>query len=131
MVVGKPAVAIVLTERERQELEALARRRNTAQGLARRARIVLLASEGLENQEIAERIEASENTVGSWRRRFSEYGLDGLYDEPRPGAPRQIGDNEIAETVRPTLETLPSDATHWSLRSMVRAVGQPTTSSLP
>ena len=50
-------------------------------------------------------------------------GLDGLYDEPRPGAPRQIGDDAIAEVVRLTLEETPPDATHWSLRSMARASG--------
>jgi transposase len=91
--------------------------------LARRAQIVLLASEGIENKEIAARLGAMPNTVGTWRRRFAEQRLDGLYDEPRPGAPRQIGVEEIAETIRLTLETTPRDATHWSLRSMARAVG--------
>jgi transposase len=61
--------------------------------------------------------------VGKWRRRFAQQRLDGLYDEQRPGAPRQIGDEEIAETIRLTLETTPREATHWSLRSMARAVG--------
>jgi len=120
---GKPAVAIRLTAEERSELESLARRRRTAQGLARRARIVLLASEGHENQIISERLHANEDTVGKWRRRFAERRVDGLYDEPRPGAPRQIGDDEVAETIRLTLETTPPDATHWSLRSMAGAVG--------
>jgi transposase len=120
---GKAAVEIVLTAQERDELEGLVRRRGTAQGLARRAHIVLLASEGIENKEIAARLGAMPNTVGKWRRRFAEQRLDGLYDEPRPGAPRQIGDEEIAETIRLTLETTPRDATHWSLRSMARAVG--------
>jgi len=120
---GKPAVAITLTAEERNELEGLASRRRTAQGLARRARIVLLASEGHENQIISDRLRANEDTVGKWRRRFAERRVDGLYDEPRPGAPRQIGDNEVAETIRLTLETTPPDATHWSLRSMAEAVG--------
>lgn len=120
---GKAAAEIVLTAQERSELEGLVRRRGTAQGLARRAHIVLLASEGIENKEIAARLGAMPNTVGKWRRRFAEQRLDGLYDEPRPGAPRQIGDEEIAETIRLTLETTPRDATHWSLRSMARAVG--------
>ena len=95
----------------------------TSQGLARRARIVLAAAEGLENKEIAVRLEASADTVGKWRRRYAAEGLDGLYDEPRPGAPRQIGDDAIAEAVRLTLEETPPDATHWSLRSMARASG--------
>jgi transposase len=120
---GKPAVAIELSEAERRELENLARRRKTAQGLARRARIVLAAADGLENKAIVETLGADANTVGKWRRRFAERRLDGLYDEPRPGAPRQIGDEEIAEVVRRTLEETPPDATHWSLRSMARAVG--------
>ena len=120
---GKPAVAIALTVAERVELEGLASRRRTAQGLARRARIVLAAAEGLENQVIARTLDADENTVGKWRRRFAERRIEGLRDEPRPGAPRQIGDAEIAETIRLTLETTPPDATHWSLRSMAVAVG--------
>ncbi|MCK3776133.1 IS630 family transposase, partial [Ensifer sesbaniae] len=120
---GKAAVAIVLTGEERGELETLVRRRGTAQGLARRAQIVLMAADGVENKEIAARLGTMPNTVAKWRRRFAEQRLDGLYDEPRPGAPRQIGDEEIAETIRLTLETTPPDATHWSLRSMARAVG--------
>lgn len=120
---GKAAASIELTERERSELEGLAGRRRTAQGLARRAKIVLLVAEGLESKDISARLGADQNTVGKWRRRFCERRLDGLLDEPRPGAPRQIGDDEIAETVRRTLETTPKDATHWSLRSMARATG--------
>jgi transposase len=120
---GKAAVAIALTAAERTELEGLANRRRTAQGLARRARIVLAAAAGRENQTIAQTVGADENTVGKWRRRFAERRVDGLYDEPRSGAPRRIGDEEIAETIRLTLETTPPDATHWSLRAMAAAVG--------
>src|SRR5262252_2576750 len=120
---GKPAIVITLTAAERVELEGLASRRRTAQGLARRARIVLAAADGMENQVIAEVVGADQNTVGKWRRRFAERRVDGLYDEPRSGAPRQIGDNEIAETIRLTLETIPPAATYWSLRSMAAAVG--------
>lgn len=120
---GKPAVTIDLTTEERRELEGLAGRRRTAQGLARRARIVLFAAAGLENQDICAELDADANTVGKWRRRYAERRLEGLMDEPRPGAPRQIGDEEIAETIRLTLETTPRHATHWSLRSMAAAVG--------
>jgi transposase len=118
-----PAVAIELSTQERRDLEGLARRRRTAQGLARRARIVLLAAEGWQNKAIAAALDADPNTVGKWRRRFAERRFEGLYDEPRPGAPRQIGDEAIAETIRLTLEETPRDATHWSLRSMARATG--------
>ena len=120
---GKPAIAIELTAEERAELEGLANRRRTAQGLARRARIVLAAATGVENQVIAQTIGADANTVGKWRRRFAEHRIEGVYDEPRSGAPRRIGDEDIAQTIRLTLETTPPDATHWSLRSMAAAVG--------
>ena len=120
---GRVAVAIDLSVAERRELDDLARRRRTAQGLARRARIVLLAAEGLDNKTIAAELGAAKDTVGIWRRRFAERRLEGLYDEPRPGTPRRIGDDAIAETVRLTLEETPVDATHWSLRSMARATG--------
>ena len=108
---------------ERRELEALARAQKTGQALARRARIVLAAASGLENKAICADVGADANTVSKWRRRFAERRLDGLLDEPRPGAPRTIGDDRIAETVRLTLETRPPGATHWSLRSMADAVG--------
>jgi len=120
---GRVAVAIDLSVAERRTPDDLARRRRTSQGLARRARIVLLAAEGLENKMIAAELGATADTVGKWRRRFAERRLEGLYDEPRPGAPRQIGDDAIAETVRWTLEETPADATHWSLRSMARLTG--------
>ena len=120
---GRPAVSIILSEAERRELAGLARRRKTAQGLARRARIVLAAAEGLDNKMIVARLGADANTVGKWRRRFSERRLDGLYDDPRSGAPRKIGDEQIAEVIGRTLEETPPDGTHWSLRSMARAVG--------
>lgn len=113
---GRVAVTIDLSAAERRELDELVRRRRTAQGLARRARIVLLAAAGLENKKIAAELGATADTVGKWRRRFAERRLEGLYDEPRPG-------DAIAETVRRTLEETPADATHWSLRSMARAAG--------
>ncbi|WP_075632440.1 IS630 family transposase [Novacetimonas hansenii] len=120
---GRTAVVIELTALERQELESLARARKTGQALARRARIVLAAADGHENRTIRDLTGADINTVGKWRRRFAVDRLEGLYDEPRPGTPRSIGDEEIAETIRRTLEETPRDATHWSLRSMAQAVG--------
>ena len=117
------AVAIVLSDAERGELEQRARRRRSSHGAARRARIVLLAADGLNNCAIAEKLDVSRRTVGLWRSRFAERRLAGLDDEPRPGAPRKIGDDKIAEVVTRTLETVPEDATHWSRRSMARATG--------
>jgi transposase len=88
-----------------------------------RARIVLAAADGATNVRIAERLGVFRSTAGRWRERFALQRLGGLYDEPRPGAPRKIGDAQIAEVIRLTLETLPQGATHWSLRSMARASG--------
>jgi transposase-like protein len=119
---SRSAVAITLTTAERAELEGLASRRRTAQGLAGRARIVLAAAQGMENQVIAETVGADENTVGKWRRRFAERRIDGLYDQPRSGAPRQIGDDEIAETIRLTLETTPAAVLCVGEKSQIRAL---------
>jgi transposase len=117
------AVAIVLAEAERAELEGLVRRQKTGQALARRAHIVLLAADGITNTAIADRLQVAKHTAGTWRERFARERLDGRRDEPRPGAPRTIGDEAVAETIRKTLETRPAGATHWSLRSMAAATG--------
>ena len=125
------AVAIVLSDRERVELERRVRRRKSSHGAARRARIVLLAADGLSNTAIAEKLGVSRRTVGLWRCRFAEKRVCGLDDEPRPGAPRRIGDDKIAEVVTRALETTPDDATHWSRRSMARATGISATTVQP
>jgi transposase len=117
------AVAIVLDDAERSELTALTRKHGAPQALAERARIVLAAASGLNNKEIAAKVGVCAVTAGTWRNRFAEKRMEGLYDEPRPGAPRQIGDDEIASLIRKTLETRPKGATHWSLRTMATEVG--------
>src|SRR6188768_1741295 len=117
------AVAIALDEAEKTALTALMRKHGAPQSLALRARIVLAAESGLTNKEIATKLGLCPHTAGVWRNRFARDGMDGLYDEPRPGAPRRIGDDKIAATIRKTLQTRPPGATHWSLRSMAKAVG--------
>ena len=117
------AAAIELTDGERAQLEAWARRRTSAQGLAQRSRIVLAAAEGLKNTEIAKRLGVTRPMVTKWRNRFAEHRLDGLVDEPRPGRPRTITDDKVEEVIIKTLETTPKDATHWSTRSMAAEVG--------
>src|SRR4051812_38990860 len=117
------AVVIELSVDERVVLESWVRRRTSAQALALRSRIVLAAAEGLTNLEIAERVGVSRPTVTKWRKRFAEHRLDGLTDEPRPGRPRTITDEQVEEVVVRTLETTPKDATQWSTRSMAKAVG--------
>jgi transposase len=117
------AVQIVLTDDERAVLEGFVRRRTSARGLAQRSEIVLEAASGATNTEIARRLRVSRPTVARWRRRFAERRVDGLLDEPRPGRPRTISDEEVEEVVVKTLESKPKDATHWSTRSMASEVG--------
>jgi transposase len=116
-------VLIELSDDERAQLESWARRRSSAQALAQRSRVVLLASRGLNNTEIAQRLGVHRPMVRKWRSRFAEYRLDGLIDEPRPGKPRTITDEQVEEVIIKTLESTPKDATHWSTRSMAREVG--------
>jgi transposase len=117
------AVSIELEPDEREQLERWSRRRLSAQGLAQRARIVLLAAGGLNNTEIAARLDLDIATVRKWRKRYSQVGVDGLIDEPRPGRPRTISDEQVEQVIVKTLETTPKDATHWSTRSMAAEVG--------
>ena len=122
------AAQIALSEEERAGLEGLAAQRKTAQALAMRARIVLASAEGLQNKQIAAKLGVSEDTVGTWRRRFAERRLEGLDDEPRSGAPRSIDDARIEAVVVATLESTPANATHWSSRDMAKASGLSTSS---
>ena len=117
------AIVIALDEAEQRELKALTRKHGAPQAIAARARIVLAAAGGLTNKEIAAEVGVCAATAGTWRRRFAERGMDGLYDEPRPGAPREIGDDEIAATIRKTLDTRPKGRTHWSSRAMAKEIG--------
>ena len=119
----KVAVPIGLSTAERRESASLARAPKTGRAMARRARIVPGAAAGLEDEAICAAGGADADTVSKRRRRFAARRLDGLLDEPRPGTPREIGEDAIAETVRLTLETVPSGTTRWSWRAMARAVG--------
>jgi transposase len=120
---GRPTAAVTLSDEDREILVRWARRPSTAQALAMRARIVLAAAEGETNTAIAEAVGAHPVTVGKWRRRFVEAGIDGLHDEPRPGAPRTVTDADVERVIVKTLEEQPADATHWSTRSMAEATG--------
>lgn len=123
MAIGRPKVALILTDDERSELNTLLRRRSTPQALSLRVRIVMQCAEGLTNKQVAQDVGVSMPTVGKWRKRFIDNRLAGLQDEPRPGAPRTISDEAVAEVVTLTLETKPKNATHWSTRSMAQRVG--------
>ena len=120
---GRPTEPLVLGGEEIATLEGWTRRRKSAQALALRARIVLGCASGKSNSDLAGMLRITKQTVGKWRARFLTNRLDGLLDEPRPGAPRRIGDEKIDAVVTQTLESAPRDATHWSTRSMAEACG--------
>jgi transposase len=120
---GRPKAELQLSTEERLTLERLINRRKSAQAMALRARIVLTCAKGLTNQAVATGLGVNQATVGKWRRRFVEQRLDGLFDEPRPGAPRSITDDQVEAVIVKTLEEKPTDATHWSTRSMATASG--------
>jgi transposase len=120
---GRPKQPLILTDEERERLESLAHRARSQPLLARRARVVLACAEGQSNQSVARRLRCSLGMVGQWRRRFLKARLEGLYDEPRPGAPRKVSDAEVEQVVIQTLESTPPGETHWSTRGLAKATG--------
>lgn len=125
---GRALEALTLSVEENNRLVEWTRRHRTAQALALRARIVLGCAQGAANREVARRLRVTPQTVGKWRSRFLEQRLDGLLDEPRPGAPRQIGDAQVEAVIAKTLHEKPRNATHWSSRAMAKASGLSQTS---
>jgi transposase len=112
-----------LTTEEREKLLLLARRPKSSQALAMRARIVLQCADGRANEEVARNLGLTRPTVGKWRERFRERRIEGLLDEPRPGAPRTITDAQVEKVVTTTLESAPAQGTHWSTRLMAQKMG--------
>jgi transposase len=123
MRMGRPKGRLVVAPSERERLEEWSRRPKTAQALAMRARIVLRCAAGEDNTEVAEELGVTRQMVGKWRQRFLDRRLEGLLDEPRPGAPRRIQDRDIERVLRTTLESTPRDATHWSVRTLAEETG--------
>ncbi|MEY3175830.1 MAG: hypothetical protein RLZZ436_3744, partial [Planctomycetota bacterium] len=121
MRVAKP---IVLTDDERRSLLQWARGRKTPARLVQRAKIVLAATEGKENKDIASELKCTRRTVGTWRNRFVEGRLDALKkDAPRSGRKPSVRAVKEAEIIRKTTQEKPTNATQWSVRSMAKAVG--------
>lgn len=115
------APTITLNAEERQKLTRLARSGTTSVRLARRARVVLLAADGLDNQTIAAQLDIGRVQVGRWRERYAQGGLSAIeHDLPRGGRPPMV---DAAEIVRRTTRTLPVAATQWSTRTMARELG--------
>ena len=123
MAIGRPTKPLNLTPEEKEKLVLLARRPKSAQAIAMRARIVLGCDEGLRNGAVAKRLHITGATVCKWRERFRVNRLEGLLDEPRPGAPRSITDAQVEQVVTKTLESMPENSTHWSSRLMAKKIG--------
>lgn len=120
---ARPKVEIELTHNERTELERLTRRTRSNRHLALRAKLILASASGMTDTAVAAKYHVNNKTVGTWRRRFAESRLDGLYDEPRVGGPRTITDEQVEAIVVQTLETTPKGRTHWSTRKMAQKAG--------
>ena len=123
MITGRSKKPITLSEEEREQLSAIVNSRSLPHGLVRRARIVMMAAEGVSNNTIAERLGLSHQTVCQWRKRYLQEGLAGLHDEIRPGRPRTISDEEVASLVRKTIQTKPENGTHWTIRTVANETG--------
>ena len=120
MALGRPIARIDLAPQLKEQLQSMARSRSLPYGLVRRAKIILMAAEGMNNKTIAQQVGLSAIMVGLWRRRFIQQGLVGLYDEARPGGPRSISDEQVAQLIRKSLKTKPKSATHWTCRSIAK-----------
>lgn len=126
MIRGRPRLReIVLTERSRTALEALRNARALPHGVVRRAEIVLRSADGESNTAIANGLGVSVQMVGHWRNRYLDFGVGGIYDQPRPGRPRTADEERVSRLLHKTLHSKPKNATHWSVRSAAKATGIP------
>lgn len=120
---GTETLSLGVSKEQRAELERFALRPRTSQALARRCRIILRSADGSSDTEVSEKEGVSRQTVSKWKKRFITGGVDALLDEPRPGTPRKISDEDVEKVITKTLESTPVDATHWSTRSMAKSTG--------
>jgi len=123
MALGRPIPPVILSDHVRSQLENMSNSRSLPYAMVRRAKIILLAAEGLNNKTISEEVALSGRMVGIWRQRFLAQGLMGLYDESKSGAPRSISDDEVTVLVQKTLESKPSKGTYWTCRSIAHETG--------
>jgi len=117
---GRPKAPLVLSGEVKQQLETIANSRTLPYAQVRRAQIILMSAKGLTNTAISKKVDLSISMVGMWRKRFIEQGLMGLYDQPRPGAPRTIEDEQVAQLIKKTLKKKPHGATHRTCRSIAK-----------
>lgn len=120
---GRVLPELKLSDEERSQLVAIANSRSMPHGIVSRARIVLAGADGESNTSIATRMGITQLTVGKWRRRYLEQGIEGLHDELRPGRPRSYDDERVAEVISTALQGPPPNATQWSVREMAGHTG--------
>src|ERR687889_737077 len=120
--IGRPRAEVVVTDDERAALVRSRKRVRVNRAVAFRARIALACIDDSDTA-VARRLRTTKTTVAKWRSQFVERRLEGLYDEPRVGAPRTISDEQVEALIVKTLETTPAGETHWSTRSMAKAAG--------
>lgn len=123
MAIGRPTKPLNVTPAEREKLAMMARRPKSSQAMAMRARIVLGCDEGSSNSMVVKKLRITGATVCKWRERFRVHRLEGLLDEPRPGAPRTITDVQVEDVITRTLESMPENSSHWSSRLMAEKTG--------
>ena len=112
-----------LKEDDRQALEAILRSPKAAQSLVSRAKMILLTASGIPPEEVAAALGTTTRAVYRWRKRFKDRGLEGLQDRPRPGQPKKLSEKVIKEVLRLSVECIPKEATHWSVRLMAKSAG--------
>lgn len=117
---ARKAQQLVVKGPDRTELESWLRKGSTPHRLAQRARVILMSADGISPKEIGSRVGMSNAAIHTWRRRYREEGIAGLYDRPRPGQPRKLSEATVKEVLRLTVERVPKEATHWSLRLMAK-----------
>ena len=119
----KQLASLTLTDEQQNQLQGIAQSATRPYALVVRARIILASAEGLTNVAVAKRVGVTPHTVGKWRRRFREAGMQGLHDEIRPGRPRTYDDDKVAAVINRALQGPPDAATHWSTRTLGQAEG--------
>lgn len=117
---GRPKAPLILTDEAKQQLTTMANSRSLPYSQVRRAQIILMSADGHTNTVIAEKVGLSISMVGMWRKRFIDQGLMGIYDQPKPGAPRTIDDDQVADLIQKTLNKKPKGSTHWTCRSIAK-----------
>ena len=123
MALRPPIYIVNLSDDDKKLLESLVARRTAPQAEVTRAKIALLANEGMKLRDIAKELGVSTFTVSKWVKRFALTGVKRLADAPRPGAPRVHGDDKVKEILELTATAPPDGATHWSTNTMAKVAG--------